>query len=500
MKLIFVLVLVIIIAIFAYQYTVMGSNTITIVISGILQGNILPYKEQYGEYKGKNVGGIAYLSGFHKMVKEKKNNQYIFLDCGDNYSGTPETYYTHGEAVVTGLNALGLDAMAIGNREFDFGAARLRKNISDSNFTYLGTNLKDTSKDRMEFEYVKILNSGNYKIGLMGIVPPQTAVMTESSNTKGFIFSEISKSIPGYVKFLREKGADAIMVITQLDIDVDEKHIDFLISCGIDVIQVLEYRSKKKKFQKIKNSYLIAHDGYAKGSNVQLFDAEFKAGKLECSNFRRVYIEKEKIKPDLELSGKLNEYVRKIDEIMNKVIGKIDQDYRNEYYEESGLGNFICNTIKDKSGADIALQNSGGIRSDLKKGNFTIRMLHDILPFDNDIILLKLKGDMLYSIFETVTELKYGVLQVAGLTYRIDKKSDKPLVSLLINEKPVEKDKEYLVVTNSFLAGGGDGYAMLKKAEKLKVIGSLREIIKNQIQSTGTFSAKCDGRIKVLNR
>ena len=500
MKWILMLTLIIVFSLLGYQYTLTGSSTITFVISGILQGNILPYKEQYGEYKGKNVGGIAYLSGFYKKIRKTNENQYIFLDCGDNYSGTPETYYTHGEAIVTGLNALGLDAMAIGNREFDFGSARLKKNISVSNFTYLGTNLKDTSKDRMEFEYVKIINSGKHKIGLMGIVPPQTAVMTEVTNTKGFIFSEISKSIPGYIKFLRDKGADVIVVITQLDIDVDVKQIDYLVSCGIDIIQVLEYRSKKKKFQKINDSYLIAHDGYAKGSNVQLFDAEFKSGKLECSNFRRVFIEKDKLKPDLELSGKLNEYVRKIDEIMNKVIGTIDKDYRNEYYEESGLGDFICDTIKEKSGAKIAFQNSGGIRSDLKKGNFTIRMLHDILPFDNDIVLLKIKGNILYKVFETVGELKYGVLQVSGLTYCIDKKSENKLVSLLIDGKPVDKDKEYLVVTNSFLAGGGDGYVMLKKAEKIKVIGSLREIIKNQIQSTGTFSVQCDGRIKVLNR
>ena len=500
MKWVLAVLLAVIIFTFAYQYSVVKSHAITFVISGILQGNILPYKEQYGEFKGENVGGIAYLSGYYKRINKKNEKQFVFLDCGDNYSGTPETYYTHGEAVVTGLNSLGLDAMVIGNREFDFGAATLRKNITDSNFTYLGTNLKDTSKDRMEFEYVKIINTGDYKIGLMGIVPPQTAVMTESSNTKGFIFSEISKSIPGYIKFLREKGADALIVLTQLDIDVDKKQIDYLVSCGIDIIQVLEYRSKKKKFQKIENSYLIAHDGYAKGSNVQLFDAEFKDGKLECSNYKRVYIEKDKIKPDLVLSGKLNEYVRKIDEIMNKVIGVIDKDYRNEYYAESGLGDFICDTIRKRSGADIALQNSGGIRSDLKKGNFTIRMLHDILPFDNDVILLKLKGDMLYKIFETLTDLKYGVLQVSGITYCIDKKNEPKLVSLLINGKPVEKEKEYLVVTNSFLSGGGDGFVMLKNTEKIKVIGSLREIIKNQILSTGIFSAQCDGRIKVLNR
>lgn len=494
-----IILLLIVVCFLGWQYFEKNKNSkITFVFSGVLQGNILPYREKYGPLKGKYVGGLAYISGYYNKLKSK-NKPFVFLDCGDNYSGTPESYYTQGEAIVTGLNALGLSAMSIGNREFDFGANKLIENIAKSKFTYLATNLRENNSKGMKFEYVKLIKSGKYKIGIIGIVPPDTSQMTEASNTKGYTFLTIKDSVPSYMKFLKKKGVDFIVILSQLDIDVNTKEIDYLISLGADIIQVLEYTSKSKKFQKRKDSFLICHDGYAKGSNVQLLNVEIVNGKLICSDYKRVYIEKDKLSPDNDLSISLNEYVRKIDEIMNKVIGTIDKDYKNEYYKESAIGNFICDSIKDEAKADIALQNSGGIRANLKKGNFTIRMLHDILPFDNEVILVEITGQELEKVFKNAASLKYGVLQVSGVRYEIKKSKNEgnKLVNIMINGNKIDYNKKYKVVANSFLTGGGDGYISLKKAKKIKVFGSLREMIKNKISSSGKFISQLEGRIKI---
>ena len=145
-----------------------------------------------------------------------------------------------------------------------------------------------------------------------------------------------------------------------------------------------------------------------------------------------------------------------------------------------------------KVGADIAITNSGGIRTTLKPGPITIRDILTVHPFGNTLFVYKLKGDQILKILEytaTISEGKGAWPQVSGITY---KSKDGKVYDVMVNGKPLDPNKVYTLVTNSYMAGGGDGYSMLKewKGQGYDTGFTLSQVIMEYIQK------KLGGRIK----
>jgi 2',3'-cyclic-nucleotide 2'-phosphodiesterase (5'-nucleotidase family) len=140
--------------------------------------------------------------------------------------------------------------------------------------------------------------------------------------------------------------------------------------------------------------------------------------------------------------------------------------------------------------ASLYIMNSGGIRGGFQAaGPITDARVDEILPFQNSVVLLRMKGKDLIPVFErsvcALPELSGGFLQVSGVQVFVDS-SRPPMImgdigepvepgrrvqGLLIGDEPVKDDREYLVATINFLAGGGDGYVELARAEKRTATG-----------------------------
>jgi 5'-nucleotidase/UDP-sugar diphosphatase len=110
---------------------------------------------------------------------------------------------------------------------------------------------------------------------------------------------------------------------------------------------------------------------------------------------------------------------------------------------------------------DFAVQNGGGIRSDLPEGPITKRRIYDILPFDNTVVVLKMKGSQIFQLFDHIAAVpigRGGFPQVSeGVQFTINYHNQR-CENVTIGGKPVDPEKVYSIATNSYLAGGGDGY------------------------------------------
>lgn len=201
----------------------------------------------------------------------------------------------------------------------------------------------------------------------------------------------------------------------------------------------------------------------------------------------------------------MSPYKKTHDEQMYAVIAK-SEDALVKADVESTLGNFFCDAViyetkkllgKDSAKVQVAIFNKGGLRNSLPKGNITVGNIFELMPFDNEVVLLKLSGsqfkDMCYKIIEK------GGIPIGGM--RMTMSGAKP-ENITINGRPFDETKDYWVVTSDYLANGGDSYNFFTNAKERKILNVL---LRNMIISyceditkrEQTIKPILDGRISI---
>jgi 2',3'-cyclic-nucleotide 2'-phosphodiesterase (5'-nucleotidase family) len=199
-------------------------------------------------------------------------------------------------------------------------------------------------------------------------------------------------------------------------------------------------------------------------------------------------------------------YRERINSDLDKVLA-----YNPETLEKSkgkwqtNIGNFISdvtlsrgNTVfnkRENKNIDICLLNHGGIRSILPKGNITSRTAYEIMPFENTLFVISLKGEQVKEIADfLIADKKPHPL--SGLTFSIDKNNQAK--NILIHGKPLDTDKIYYVATNDYLINGGDNMVFFQKGiQKFDLEYKLRNVLIDYFIETDTVTVKNDTRILV---
>lgn len=193
------------------------------------------------------------------------------------------------------------------------------------------------------------------------------------------------------------------------------------------------------------------------------------------------------------------------DELMNKVIAKSEDSFVKADVE-STLGNLFCDAViyetklllgNDSSMLDVAIFNKGGLRNSLPKGNMTIGNVFELMPFDNELILLKLSGSQFKDMCEKIVEK--GGIPVGGM--RMVMKGTHA-TDITVKGKPFDESKDYWVVTSDYLANGGDNYIFFKNAKERKLMNiKLRDVVINfcthMTEQGKILKPYLDGRIQI---
>lgn len=178
---------------------------------------------------------------------------------------------------------------------------------------------------------------------------------------------------------------------------------------------------------------------------------------------------------------------------MSAVVGELAEPLERHFRltHSSPSGNLITDVMRERLDADVAVQNRGGIRCDLAGGEVTRRDLFELLPFGNHLVLLELDGEELLGLLRASVEgTAHTGLEVSGLTVRWSQgegAEGPTLVGLEVGGEPVVPGKTYRLATNNFLAGGGDGYALLEGQPVLREDPVLmRELLEEHFRAAGT--------------
>ena len=157
-------------------------------------------------------------------------------------------------------------------------------------------------------------------------------------------------------------------------------------------------------------------------------------------------------------------------------------------------GNLVFKA-REKKDINICILNSGGIRSILPKGNVTTRTAFEIMPFENSLVVIALKGEQIFELVDyfIVTQKPHPL---SGITFTISK--DKTPKNILVQGKPIEKETVYYVATNDYLSNGGDNMNFFnKKKKKYDLDYKLRNVLIDYFKEVDTIPVIRDVRITV---
>ena len=220
---------------------------------------------------------------------------------------------------------------------------------------------------------------------------------------------------------------------------------------------------------------------------------------VEFKNYRIV----SQLKQDSNIIQWLSPYADSMHRSMNKVIGFSVSTLINKQ-PESSLGDFMADCMKAMAEKkfnqkiDAAFINFGGIRSYISKGDITIGKVYELMPFDNLIVLQKVKGTVLKNFLDKTAAS--GGWPLSGITMRIN---NRKATDVFINEKSLKEDADYIIANTDYVANGGDDCAMLKNIPKQNIGYLLRDALIEYIlmltQQSKPIEAKMDNRIVYVN-
>ncbi|MCF6460411.1 5'-nucleotidase C-terminal domain-containing protein [Clostridium sp. Cult3] len=473
-------------------------KVLTILATADIHGHIEPYKPSGAD---REIGGMAKMKKFVDETRKRQPNT-LLVDIGDAPYNTNVANMFKGKPVIEIMNMMEYDAMVLGNHDFDFPQDVMKTNAELAKFPFLSANTyyNDSYPEYLKPSIIKDIDG--IRVAIVGLTDDSSGYYTHPNNVKGVEFEDHFEAAKREVDEVKD-NSDIIISLAHLHNDnavLGEKiqGIDFVFGGGTDIV---DYPRKTG------DSWLISSGKHAElvsQTNINMIDNQ-----MIGFNFGHIFMT-ENLEEDEEVAKLVNEYTEELDKEMEQVIGKTTVDLDGERgtvrRKESNLANVIADSLVELTDADIALQNGGGVRASIDKGDITLKDVYTVLPFDNAVVVLELDGK---TIWDT---LEHGVssypsaagmfLQVSGLEYTFDaaKEPGERIVSVTIDGKDIEMDKSYKVVTNDFLSGGGDKFDMLKEGKvTLKTKYYLRDSFKEYLLKHGTISPEVEGRITILN-
>lgn len=426
---------------------------------------ILHTNDLHGQvYSWRNRGGMAALAATLKRVRaeeEAKGARVFIVDCGDFFQGTPEGDLTEGRLVIDTFNEIGYDALCVGNHEFDFGSKVTERLARRARFPFLGANVRTEEGKLPDYLHERVVFPED-RIQFIGLVPSDMPTLVTVKALRGLEFLLEEKVLDR----LLPKSRFRTVLLTHIG---HEKELE--LARKYDVSAVIGGHSHKR-MQEMVGSTLYSQAG-SRGTLVGVVEI----GEKTTGRFVKV---SPKNGEDPQVQQIIDLYTPEIDLIMNEEIGVLETACARMGKGTSLLGNWLCDLMREATGADVALHNRTGIRATLAPGSVRLRDLYKVSPFRNTLVTMKLQGKELVDLLTRAMSHDRLFLEMSGVRYTM---RNGAVEDVHVGDDPVDPQRLYVVVTNSFLAAGGDGHEIFNRGrERIDTLKDLLDVHKKWVR------------------
>ncbi|MGE0000600.1 MAG: bifunctional UDP-sugar hydrolase/5'-nucleotidase [Fimbriimonadaceae bacterium] len=435
--------------------------------------------------KGKAYGGWA---KFATAVQRNwaQDEPCFLLHGGDAFQGTLFFNVYEGLADAAVMNAIGFDAMAVGNHEFDKGPAALARFASLAEFPLLAANL-DMSQEPLLKELIAphaVIESKGFRIGVVGACTEDLPFI--SSPGENVKVEKLVPSLQREIDLLAGQGVNVIVVVSHCGYDVEKDYATKL--RGVDVVvgghsHTLLGNVQFPNEQPVRGPYPTVMKN-ADGKTalvVQAWEWSKVLGKLQLvvddagnivswEGSEAIAID-DRFHEDRTIASMIGAFKKPIEALMAKPAGELKVELGRAGSDgDSPMGNFIADAMlaaTKQQSTVAAFMNAGGVRASLPAGPVTFGQVIEVQPFANTLVVLEVSGAEIKQALENGAA-RLGLLAVSeGTSYRADRAmpENSRVSDVVIGGSPLELGKTYRIVTNSFIAAGGDAQTVLKDAK-----------------------------------
>ncbi|GHV96575.1 bifunctional UDP-sugar hydrolase/5'-nucleotidase [Spirochaetia bacterium] len=456
-------------------------------------------------------GGLAEMAAYIKAVKAV-NPQVLLVDAGDFNTGSALSNMFAAEPDILGYNIMGYDAAIFGNHEFDGNQSKLEKQIGQAKYPFVSSNIKAADGKFLGGNQYLVKKYDGFTVGIFGITTLRTAIIASPDKSLTFI-NEIDAARDAVNILRNREKVDIVIGITHIgDVKEAPDHITSLELAaaipGIDIIVDGHSHSYMEAPTRAGSTWIVSANEW--GKYVGYGKLTIQNGKLAGFAWKPIAIG-----PDPEVSAMLKPYIEKANASLKEVVGEAADTFvfgnRLTRYQETAIGNLITDanawyfrTVYNQQ-IDFAFHNGGNIRTELPKGPVTQEQILTILPFENYLFIVSLKGSEIVKLFDFIATIPQGAGGFpqfsSEVRYTIDKTAGGGAIKdLTIGGAPVDPNKTYRFCTNDYLLGGGDGYTVLKNSQDpFNTSLLLSYVVVEYIRAQkGALVPVTDGRLTVI--
>lgn len=442
------------------------SNSDNAASSTVAQAKVIALSDFHGwllplEPKGykKYFGGIAYLGGMLDSHEKLTPENSLILDNGDMFTGPTESTFLRGEPVIEAYNTIGVDAANIANHEFDYGLETLKARASEAQFPLLSSNISQVGID-VAPSFLKpwvILERQGIKFGVIGLSYEKTQETTLATHVQGLEFHSYLKTLQKVVPEVKNAGADVIVVLFHDSVEQVVRTLESAPELPIDL--VVAGQNHRKDFKK-SGKTLVVNPGPFGRSYVR-FDVSMAKDTRKLISIKHEIVDvtgevgNPTYPPKAELSAIAESARQKVQKLAGETIGELASPLPQGRFSNSPVGHMVVDAwLAAFPQVDFAICNHGAFRQGLGKGAISIGDVISMLPFENNLYIVKITGKQLK------TQLEIDSPVVAGLTWKFKTtKNGRKLIRAVDRKgRKIADAKTYSVIINDFMYLGGDGF------------------------------------------
>ncbi|MHB9155772.1 MAG: bifunctional metallophosphatase/5'-nucleotidase, partial [Endomicrobiales bacterium] len=460
--------------------------------------------------RGK-LGGLACLASMIKAVRQQQGKENVILvHSGDTFSDDLLCALNRGEAVISAMNAMGYQFMALGDHDFDYGLARTRQLQKRARFPMRGANvIVESTQEVFLGEPFRILTAGNVRVALLALGYHNTGLATDPENVRGLAFTKGVIAATKYVGALRKK-ADVVVVVSHMGSAMDRvlaRNVP-----GIDIIvgghshELVEERVPAANGGTVWITQLLP-DGAMLGEVT----VSVEKGKLVSVKGKARPAWNDACPPDPEIALLLERYRspyrERLEHIITVSVDRIERQARSE----SPVDKIAARVLRRASGADIAFLPGASFGVPLTPGAVTREKLYAFMPHPSRVVTMSLKGRQVRELLErSAANLSPenplddvgGLIQTDGVKWAVD--LARPLWNrvkeISVGGEPLDEERDYRVVTNNALFSGLHRYATFKAGtDTRRYQQSDLELLEAELEGVQILTQPEQGDITVLH-
>lgn len=478
-------------------------------------GQLVPLSQRNADGTRTAVGGAAALATYLEGEEAENPKRTLIVDSGDFMQGPAISSYFEGESTVEVYNEIGVDSVAVGNHEFDWGRDALNQRIAEADFPFLANNIiEDATGDQPEgIAPYEVFKMSGVKVGVIGVGNPDTKNVTLPEATEGLSFldlQETAAAVADSVDALEEKKIETIVLTPHMGLESETNGVlaDLLNTLPAKTVNELDFalggHIPLDISTEINGVPVVQPLGNTRGyADVTLtVDRKTKDVVDFAATSDRVLTDS--VTPDSEVQAIVDRYQAQLQEALGETVGEATTSIlRGETRAvESEMGNFVSDSMRTYyPGVDFAFQNAGGLRADIDQGPITLEEIYAVLPFNNTLVTMDLTGAQVEQVLEEGANSQYGTVQVSGLKWSYDASApfgDRVTSVTLPDGTPIEPNATYKIGANNFMASGGDQFTTLTQGQNTTDTQiNLVDTVVRYLEQSSPVDPQVEGRLTV---